>query len=81
MTEEQTAFMARLNVHARGLPGVNERFDSDSFVKGVCGPLVRAFSASPGEKPEELNRRIKTFSRYTAGEKAKNEQSQQRTDR
>ena len=80
MTEEQTAFMARLNVHARGLPGVNERFDQDSFVKGVCGPLTSAFAAPPGEKPEKLNRRIKTFSRYTADKKADNEQSKQRAD-
>jgi hypothetical protein len=67
MTDEQTAFMARLNAHARGLPGVNERFDGDSFVKSVCEPLAAAFmEPASGEKPEQLNRRIKTFSRYTA---------------
>jgi hypothetical protein len=67
LTDEQTAFMARLNVHARGLPGINERFDQDSFVTAVCDPLIKVFvDPEPGEKAEKLNRRIKTFSRYPA---------------
>jgi hypothetical protein len=71
LTEEQTAFLARLNVHARGLPGINERFDKDSFVTSVCSPLGAVFAnPAPGEKPEELNRRIKTFSRAAPDEKA-----------
>lgn len=76
LTAEQSAFIARLNVHAKGAKGVNERYGCDSFLAGVCAPLASVFEAhGPDDPAEDLNRIVKTYSRHRQKDKLNNSKS------